>query len=147
MQKGSPAADLAALPLMCLTLPRPVAQAVVRIGWPLPAFRSPGEVCLIAVHAGTQYDYRAAKAIERQTGHTMPSPERAAVGVVGVGRWDGARLLDVQAIEALFCKGSPGLWALAPEAAALVRARYAAALEKARGAALTARAGFPWGDC
>lgn len=145
MEKGSPAADLAALPLYCLTLPRPVAQAVVRIGWKLPAFKSPGEACLIAIHAGAQYDFQAARRIENQTGHAMPSREQASVGVVGVGRFDGARLLDVQAIEPVFAKGAPGLWRLPAAEEQEVRRRYAAALEKARGAARTS-GHFDWSE-
>ena len=146
MEKGSPAVDLAALPLYCLTLPRPVAQAVVRIGWPLPAFKSPGEACVIAVHAGAQYDFQAARRIENQTGHTMPSRERAEVGIVGVGRWDGARLVDLQPVPAFFAKGAPGLWRLPAAEEQEVRRRYAAAQEKALGAARTSGPAFPWGD-
>jgi len=122
MEKGSPPADL---PLLALTLVRPVAQAVVRIGWPLPTPYATGP-CLLAIHASQQYDYAAARRIEHQSGHTMPSRQQATVGVIGVGRWDGARLLDVQAIEPIYCKGRPGLWALDETIAEEVLRRYQA---------------------
>lgn len=124
MEKGSPVADL---PLFAVTLCRPTAQAVARIGWPLPP-PHPATPCLLALHAGQGYDFRAARRVEHQSGHTMPSPKQASVGVIGVGRWDGQRLVDVQPIEPVFAKGHLGFWRLSSEDEMLVRERYAAAL-------------------
>lgn len=142
MEPGTTAADL---PLFCLTLTRPMAQAVARIDWPLPSFAAPG-ACLLAIHAGQGYDYAAARRIERQSGHTMPSRQQAAVGVIGVGRWDGARLVEIEPIEPVFAKGNPGLWRLSAEDERVVRERYAAALAKRQGRPISGSAGFNWSE-
>lgn len=90
------------------TLHQPIGVAVVTLDWPLPAFRSQGP-CLLAIHQGAGYDYAAAKKIALTTGHILPSRSQDRIGVVGIGRFDGARLLDVVAIPVVYCKGNPGL--------------------------------------
>lgn len=133
------------LPLYGITFKRPTAQAVVRIGLLVPRLTGHAP-CLVAIHAGRDYDYRAARDVERDKGHTMPSPERAAVGVIGVGRWDGQQLLDVEPIEVLFAKGAPGFWTLSPADEQVVRERYAAARVKRQGRPISGEPGFDWGN-
>ena len=142
MDTGSPATDL---PLLALTLHQPIGLAVVTLDWPLPAFRSQG-ACLLAIHQGAGYDYAAAKKIALQTGHILPSRSQDRIGVVGVGRFDGARLLEVEAIPVVYCKGNPGLWRLSPADERVVRDRYRTAMGARSKRPISGGPLMPWGD-
>ena len=103
---------------------------------------------MLAIHQGASYDYAAGHKIARETGQKMPQRSKDRVGVIGVGRWDGARLIDLVPIERVFAKGQPGLWRLDSVAEQTVRERYAAAVAKKPAfEVLTMQPDYDWGDC